>query len=54
LGDGLDTILSNVQAHTNNFSPLLSGISLNSSRRDHPFYPYGSALEDEDYRDKFQ
>jgi len=34
--------------------PLFSGIFGNSSRKDRPVYPYGSALEDEDYRDKFE
>jgi hypothetical protein len=30
--------------------PLFSGIYHSSSRRDRPVYPYGSVLEDEDYR----
>jgi hypothetical protein len=34
--------------------PLFSGIFGNSIRKDRPVYPYGSALEDEDYRDKFE
>jgi hypothetical protein len=34
--------------------PLFSGIFGNSSRKDRPVYPYGGALEDEDYRDKFE
>jgi hypothetical protein len=34
--------------------PLFSGIFGNSLRKDRPVYPYGSALEDEDYRDKFE
>ena len=34
--------------------PLFSGIFSNGNRKDRPVYPYGSALEDEDYRDKFE
>lgn len=34
--------------------PLFSGIFGNSNRKDRPVYPYGSVLEDEDYRDKFE
>ncbi len=34
--------------------PLFSGIFRNTGRRDRPVYPYGSALEDEDYRDNFE
>ena len=34
--------------------PLFSGIFGSSGRRDRPVYPYGSVLEDEDYRDKFE
>lgn len=34
--------------------PLFSGIFGSNSRRDRPVYPYGSVLEDEDYRDKFE
>jgi hypothetical protein len=34
--------------------PLFSGIFGNSGRKDRPVYPYGSVLEDEDYRDKFE
>jgi len=34
--------------------PLFSGIFSNSGRKDRPVYPYGSVLEDEDYRDKFE
>lgn len=34
--------------------PLFSGIFSNGGRKDRPVYPYGSALEDEDYRDKFE
>jgi hypothetical protein len=34
--------------------PLFSGIFSNGGRRDRPVYPYGSALEDEDYRDNFE
>jgi hypothetical protein len=34
--------------------PLFSGIFGSSVRKDRPVYPYGSALEDEDYRDKFE
>jgi len=31
--------------------PLFSGIFNTSARKERPVYPYGSALEDEDYRD---
>jgi hypothetical protein len=31
--------------------PLFSGIYNNSSRKERPVYPYGCALDDEDYRD---
>jgi hypothetical protein len=34
--------------------PLFSGIFHGSSRQDRPVYPYGSVLEDEDYRDEFE
>jgi hypothetical protein len=34
--------------------PLFSGIFGNSNRKDRPVYPYGSVLDDEDYRDKFE
>jgi hypothetical protein len=34
--------------------PLFSGIFGNSARKDHPVYPYGTVLEDEDYRDRFE
>jgi hypothetical protein len=34
--------------------PLFSGIFRNDGRKDRPVYPYGSALEDEDYRDKVE
>jgi hypothetical protein len=34
--------------------PLFSGIFGNNARRDRPVYPYGSVLDDEDYRDKFE
>lgn len=34
--------------------PLFSGIFGNSTRKDRPVYPYGSVLDDEDYRDKFE
>ena len=34
--------------------PLFSGIFGSNSRRDRPVYPYGSVLDDEDYRDKFE
>jgi hypothetical protein len=34
--------------------PLFSGIFGNGSRKDRPVYPYGTVLEDEDYRDKFE
>ena len=34
--------------------PLFSGIFGSSSRKDRPVYPYGSVLDDEDYRDKFE
>ncbi len=35
--------------------PLFSGIFSNGGRKkDRPVYPYGSVLEDEDYRDKFE
>ena len=34
--------------------PLFSGIFGNSARKDRPVYPYGTVLDDEDYRDKFE
>jgi len=34
--------------------PLFSGIFSNGGRKDRPVYPYGTVLEDEDYRDKFE
>lgn len=34
--------------------PLFSGIFGSSARKDRPVYPYGSVLEDEDYREKFE
>jgi hypothetical protein len=34
--------------------PLFSGIFGNSARRDRPVYPYGSVLEDADYRESFE
>jgi len=34
--------------------PLFSGIFGNDGRKERPVYPYGSVLEDEDYRDKFE
>jgi len=34
--------------------PLFSGIFSNSARKDRPVYPYGSVLDDDDYRDKFE
>ena len=34
--------------------PLFSGIFGNRGRRDRPVYPYGSVLEDEDYRERFE
>ena len=34
--------------------PLFSGIFGSSNRKDRPVYPYGSVLDDEDYRDKFE
>jgi len=34
--------------------PLFSGIFSNGGRKDRPVYPYGSVLDDEDYRDKFE
>ena len=33
--------------------PLFSGIFHGTGRQDRPVYPYGSVLEDEDYRDGF-
>ncbi|MDQ2691628.1 MAG: hypothetical protein M3Y68_06325 [Chloroflexota bacterium] len=33
--------------------PLFSGIFSSSGRRERPVYPYGTVLDDEDYRDKF-
>ena len=33
--------------------PLFSGIFHGSGRQDRPVYPYGSVLEDEDYRDSY-
>jgi hypothetical protein len=34
--------------------PLFSGIFSNGGRKDRPVYPYGTVLDDEDYRDKFE
>jgi hypothetical protein len=34
--------------------PLFSGIFRNNGKKDRPVYPYGTVLEDEDYRDKFE
>ncbi|RPI91275.1 MAG: hypothetical protein EHM40_00025 [Chloroflexi bacterium] len=34
--------------------PLFSGIFRNDGRKDRPVYPYGSVLDDEDYRDKVE
>jgi len=34
--------------------PLFSGIFNGSGKQDKPVYPYGSALEDEDYRDNYE
>lgn len=34
--------------------PLFSGIFSNGGRKDRPVYPYGTVLEDEDYRDKLE
>jgi len=34
--------------------PLFSGIFHGNSKQERPVYPYGSALEDEDYRDGFE
>jgi len=34
--------------------PLFSGIFSNGNRKDRPVYPYGSVLEDEDYRERFE
>jgi hypothetical protein len=34
--------------------PLFSGIFSNSKRKDRPVYPYGTVLDDEDYRNKFE